>query len=83
MGAYGKVELVERKGIKYALKIIEKRILAKEDKEYQAFIERELLRKMNHPGIVALKTCFQDRQHLYFCLEYCEGGDFITFIRNN
>jgi hypothetical protein len=29
MGAYGKVELVERKGIKYALKVIEKRILAK------------------------------------------------------
>lgn len=29
MGAYGKVELVQRKGIKYALKIIEKRTLAK------------------------------------------------------
>jgi hypothetical protein len=29
MGAYGKVELVSRKGVKYALKIISKRILAK------------------------------------------------------
>ena len=38
---------------------------------------------MNHPGVVALKTCFQDRQNLYFCLEYCEGGNFTTFLTNN
>ena len=38
---------------------------------------------MDHPGIVKLLNCFQDRRNLYFGLEFCEGGDFTTFINNN
>lgn len=38
---------------------------------------------MKHPGIVKLRYTFQDKTSLYFVLEYCEGGDFINFIKNN
>ena len=38
---------------------------------------------MKHPGIVKLRYSFQDKTSLYFVLEYCEGGDFINFIKNN
>lgn len=41
------------------------------------------MRRMKHPGVTELKTCFQDRQNLYYCLEYCEGGSFTDFMRVN
>lgn len=46
-------------------------------------VEKELLTNMKHLGIVKLRYSFQDKQSLYFVLEYCEGGDFINFIKNN
>lgn len=55
----------------------------REKKEYQAFIERELLKKINHPGIIKLNKCFQDPKSLYYVVEYCDGGDLITFIKLN
>ena len=42
----------EKDGKLFAMKQIEKRKLAKDKKEYQAFVERELLRKIEHPGII-------------------------------
>lgn len=65
-GAYGKVTLVKRENRLYAMKAIEKRKLMKEGKDYQAFIERELLRKIDHPGIIKLAKCFQDSRNLYY-----------------
>jgi serine/threonine protein kinase len=46
-------------------------------------VERELLRKINHPGIIKLAKCYQDPKHLNYVLEYCHGGDFTNFIRLN
>lgn len=84
-GAYGDVFLVVKNSDRklYALKQIHKRKLEREQKEYQAMVEKELLSYMKHPGIVKLRYSFQDKQSLYFVLEYCEGGDFINFIKNN
>ena len=82
-GAYGKVSLVKRDNKLFAMKTIEKRKLMKEAKEYQAFIEKELLRRIEHPGIIKLAKSFQDPKNLYFVLEFCHGGDFTNFIRLN
>lgn len=38
---------------------------------------------MQHQGIVRLRYCFQDKTSLYFIQEYCEGGEFINFIKLN
>ena len=67
-GAYGKVELVEKNGLSFALKIIQKKQLEKEEKVYQALVEKELLKKMNHPGVVTLFSSFQDKRNVYFVL---------------
>ena len=82
-GAYGKVVLAKKGGKLYAIKQIEKKKLAKECKEYQAFVEKELLRKINHPGIIKLVKCYQEPKHLNYVLDYCHGGDFTTFLRFN
>lgn len=81
MGAYGRVSLVKKNGKLFAMKQIEKKKLAKDKKEYQAFVERELLRKIDHPGIIKLFKCEQDNKYLKYFLEYCHGGDFTNFIR--
>ena len=51
-GAYGDVFLVTKKtdGRSFAMKQIQKRKLAREEKEYQAMVEKELLTCMQHPG---------------------------------
>ena len=82
-GAYGRVHLVKRDDVFYAMKEIEKKKLAKEKKEYQAYVERELLMKISHPGIIKLKQCLQDGKYLYYVVEYCHGGDLTKFIKTN
>jgi serine/threonine protein kinase len=67
----------------YAMKQIQKKKLEREEKEYQAMVEKELLSAMKHPGINKLKYTFQDKANLYFVQEYCEGGEFINFIKLN
>ncbi len=67
----------------YAMKQIQKKKLEREQKEYQAMVEKELLSLLKHPGIVKLKYTFQDKSNLYFVQEYCEGGEFINFIKVN
>lgn len=84
-GAYGEVYMVRKKDIdkKFALKQLEKKQLAKERKEYQAMVERELLTQINHPGIIKINSSFQDPNRLYFVLELCEGGAFKDFLKLN
>lgn len=84
-GAYGDVFLVVKNSDRktYAMKQIQKKKLEREQKEYQAMVEKELLSTFKHPGIVKLRSSFQDKQSLYFALEYCEGGEFINFIKAN
>lgn len=43
----------------------------------------ELLKCINHPGIVKLKNCFQEGKYLYYIIEYCHGGDLTKFIKAN
>ena len=65
------------------MKQIQKRKLAREEKEYQAMVEKELLTCMQHPGVVHLRYTFQDKSSLYFIQEFCQGGEFINFIKLN
>jgi serine/threonine protein kinase len=55
-GAYGEVFEAVRKDNqkKCALKQIQKRLLGREHKEYQALVERELLSKIEHPGVIKI-----------------------------
>jgi len=82
-GAYGEVALVKKitNAKQFALKIIDKNFLRKEQKQYQVYMEREVLLKLNHPNIIKLYSSFQDKSKLYFVLEYCPGGEFSDYLR--
>ncbi len=87
-GAYGRVAKAQKKdtGDYFAIKIVEKSHLQRvnpnqEGKTSQALIEKNILAKLrNHPGTVRLFYTFQDQESLYYVLEYCPNGDFLSLI---
>lgn len=68
----------------YAIKVIQKRLLQKENKVRYATSERAILSKLgaaNHPGIIKLYSAFQDLNSLYFAFELAPNGDLFKQIR--
>lgn len=82
---YGEVVLARRKADdkQFAIKIMDKKFMAKQKKQYQVFIEREMLFNLRHPGVMQLYQTFQNSDKLYFVIEYMEFGDFSEFLRAN
>lgn len=47
----------------------------------RALAEQEILATANHPFIVTLYHSFQSDEYLYFCMEYCSGGEFFRALQ--
>ncbi|KAH8824730.1 Pkinase-domain-containing protein [Flagelloscypha sp. PMI_526] len=47
----------------------------------RALTEQEILATSNHPFIVTLHHSFQSEEYLYFCMEYCMGGEFFRALQ--
>ncbi|CAO3608235.1 unnamed protein product [Mucor fragilis] len=83
-GDVGRVYLVKHKETKklYALKVLSKKEMIKRNKIKRAMAEQAILSTANHPFIVPLYHSFQSHQHLYFCMEFCVGGEFFRALQN-
>ncbi|XP_058078624.1 3-phosphoinositide-dependent protein kinase 1-like [Magnolia sinica] len=64
----------------YALKIMDKKFITKENKISYVKLERIVLDQLDHPGIIRLFFTFQDIFSLYMALESCEGGELFDQI---
>jgi serine/threonine protein kinase len=76
-GSFGSVYLVEKKsdaGI-YAMKVLEKEKILKQNLVRYAMTERNVLCLAKHPFIVSLNYAFQTTNKLYLIVDYCPGGD--------
>ncbi|KAM1019680.1 hypothetical protein ACFX2J_040879 [Malus domestica] len=82
VGSYSKVVRAKKKdtGTVYALKIMDKKFITKENKTAYVKLERIVLDQLDHPGIVRLFFTFQDSFSLYMALESCEGGELFDQI---
>ncbi|KAL9679323.1 hypothetical protein QQ045_017181 [Rhodiola kirilowii] len=82
VGSYSKVVRARKKdtGAIYALKIMDKKFITKENKIAYVKLERIVLDQLDHPGIVRLSFTFQDTFSLYMALESCEGGELFDQI---
>lgn len=82
VGSYSKVVRAKKKdtGIVYALKIMDKKFITKENKTAYVKLERIVLDQLDHPGIIRLYFTFQDTYSLYMALESCEGGELFDQI---
>lgn len=82
VGSYSKVVRARKKdtGNVYALKIMDKKFITKENKIAYVKLERIVLDQLDHPGIISLHFTFQDTYSLYMALESCEGGELFDQI---
>uniref|UniRef100_A0A8C6VW89 3-phosphoinositide-dependent protein kinase 1 n=1 Tax=Nothobranchius furzeri TaxID=105023 RepID=A0A8C6VW89_NOTFU len=68
-------------GKEYAIKILEKRHIMKENKVQYVKRERDLMSNLDHPFFVKLYFTFQDDEKLYFGLSYAKNGELLKYIR--
>lgn len=79
-GAFSVVKLSNRKdGSKAAVKVVERRNLAKGDLENLRG-EAALLAELDHPNIIKLYGWYEEEKTLYMALELCEGGELFDRI---
>ncbi|XP_029370874.1 microtubule-associated serine/threonine-protein kinase 3 isoform X3 [Echeneis naucrates] len=83
-GAYGAVYLVRHKETKqrFAMKKINKQNLILRNQIQQAFVERDILTFAENPFVVSMYCSFETRRHLCMVMEYVEGGDCATLLKN-
>ncbi|KAJ8969445.1 hypothetical protein NQ317_016776, partial [Molorchus minor] len=81
-GSFGKVLLAELKdtGILLCRKMFEERCSLEDDDVECTLIERKVLALgTKHPYLCHLLCTFQTESHLFFVMEYLNGGDLIVF----
>ncbi|KAJ2787773.1 serine/threonine protein kinase, AGC [Coemansia interrupta] len=83
-GDVGKVYLVRQKesGKLYAMKVLSKAEMIKRNKIKRVLAEQEILATANFPFIVTLYHSFQSDERLYFCMDYCIGGEFFRVLQS-
>lgn len=83
-GAYGSVHLVKQKQTRqrFALKKINKNNLMLRNQVEQVFIERDILSFTDNPFVVSMYASFETRKHLCLVMEYVEGGDCASLLKN-
>ncbi|NXY70969.1 MAST4 kinase, partial [Glareola pratincola] len=83
-GAYGAVYFVRHKETRqrFAMKKINKQNLILRNQIQQAFVERDILTFAENPFVVSMYCSFETRRHLCMVMEYVEGGDCATLLKN-
>ena len=73
-GGMGKVFLVRARdlsGMKYALKVVDKR--SPENRGIDVYAEIRILKELKHPGIVGIYEALEDSDYVYIVQEYIRG----------
>eukprot|EP00069_Balaena_mysticetus_P019874 bmy_02616T0 len=83
-GAYGAVYLVRHRETRqrFAIKKINKQNLILRNQIQQVFVERDILTFAENPFVVSMFCSFETRRHLCMVMEYVEGGDCATLLKN-
>jgi hypothetical protein len=61
--------------------VLSKKEMIERRKIKRVLAEQEILATANHPFIVTLYHSFQSKEYLYFCMEYCMGGEFFRALQ--
>ncbi|OMJ88477.1 hypothetical protein SteCoe_9606 [Stentor coeruleus] len=83
-GGFSKVVMARKKdtGNLYAIKVMSKEFVIKEEKISQILTERNILAKCFHPFIVKLHWAFQTADNLYLVIDFCPGGELFFHLHN-
>ncbi|XP_025421733.1 microtubule-associated serine/threonine-protein kinase 3 isoform X2 [Sipha flava] len=83
-GAYGAVYLVRHKQTRqrFAMKKIIKNNLMLRNQIEQVFAERDIMSFTDNPFVVTMYCSFETRKHLCLVMEFVEGGDCASLLKN-
>lgn len=68
-------------GLKWAIKILDKKMLVDQNMGVQVQREIAVMLRMKHRNIVEMKECFQTADKVYIILELVEGGELFDRIK--
>jgi serine/threonine protein kinase len=82
-GSFGRVHMVKDKSNNqyYAMKALIKAEVVQNRQVEHTVNEKKILELLDHPFVVKLITTSQDSKHLFFVLEYIQGGELFTYLR--
>ena len=84
-GAIGTVRLVQHADTKryYALKSMRKDRIKAYRQEEHIINEKRIMSMLDHPFTVNILSYSATKSHLYLLIEFVQGGDFFTLLRQN
>ncbi|KAM6323565.1 LOW QUALITY PROTEIN: cGMP-dependent protein kinase 1-like [Aegotheles albertisi] len=80
-GGFGRVELVRSRDGLFALKRIRKDRVVRTQQQEHVRTERRVLAGSHSPFVVGFFGTFRDGQYVYLLLEFCQGGDLWSKLR--
>merc|ERR1719270_1852456 len=82
VGAFGEVALVQKLDSPqlYAMKTLKKQEVLKRNQVAHVKAERDILAEADNEWVVKLYYSFQDRDNLYFVMDYIPGGDLMSLL---
>ncbi|XP_046407316.1 serine/threonine-protein kinase LATS1 isoform X2 [Ischnura elegans] len=82
VGAFGEVALVKKIDTKhlYAMKTLRKADVLKRNQVAHVKAERDILAEADNEWVVKLYYSFQDKDNLYFVMDYIPGGDLMSLL---
>nr|ABS88160.1 Lats2-2 [Danio rerio] len=82
IGAFGEVCLTRKvdTGALYAMKTLRKKDVLNRNQVAHVKAERDILAEADNEWVVRLYYSFQDRDNLYFVMDYIPGGDMMSLL---
>lgn len=82
-GGFSKVVLARKRdaGVLYAIKIINKEFLLKEQKIPQILHEKQILERTENPFLVKLHWVYQTAVEIHFVMDFCPGGELFFHLQ--
>lgn len=82
VGAFGEVTLVRKIDTNhlYAMKTLKKSNVLKRNQVAHVKAERDILAEADNEWVVKLYYSFQDKDNLYFVMDYIPGGDLMSLL---
>ncbi|XP_033965427.1 serine/threonine-protein kinase LATS2 isoform X1 [Pseudochaenichthys georgianus] len=82
IGAFGEVSLTRKvdTGALYAMKTLRKKDVLNRNQVAHVKAERDILAEADNEWVVRLYYSFQDRDSLYFVMDYIPGGDMMSLL---